>query len=114
LSEIDKNWPLVKQGSKRSGRGDPVAQGRQHLSAYELGDDEQLTRRELEVIVLLGMGLSHRGVGTFMGISHETVKSHLRHAAEKLGFFDGYNAAGVYAAAWRRYKDDLTDWRMFA
>jgi DNA-binding NarL/FixJ family response regulator len=45
----------------------------------------QLTPRELEVVELLAAGLSNKEIGARLGISHTTVKVHLRNVFRKLG-----------------------------
>ncbi len=44
-----------------------------------------LTERELEVLSLLAEGLPHEEIGRRLGISADTVRSHLRKACDRLG-----------------------------
>jgi DNA-binding NarL/FixJ family response regulator len=44
-----------------------------------------LTRRELDVLELLAEGLQHEEIGRRLGISSETVRTHLRKASHRLG-----------------------------
>jgi DNA-binding NarL/FixJ family response regulator len=44
-----------------------------------------LTKRELEVLRLLAEGLQHEEIGRRLGISSETVRTHLRKASDRLG-----------------------------
>jgi len=44
-----------------------------------------LTPRELDVLGLLAEGLQHEEIGRRLGISSETVRTHLRKASERLG-----------------------------
>lgn len=44
-----------------------------------------LTQRELDVLTLLAEGLQHEEIGRRLGISSETVRTHLRKACERLG-----------------------------
>jgi DNA-binding NarL/FixJ family response regulator len=44
-----------------------------------------LTRREVEVLELLAEGLPHGEIGKQLGISSETVRTHLRKASDRLG-----------------------------
>jgi DNA-binding NarL/FixJ family response regulator len=44
-----------------------------------------LTRRELDVLSLLAEGLAHEEIGRRLGISSETVRTHLRKASDRLG-----------------------------
>jgi len=45
----------------------------------------KLTRRELDVLELLAEGLPHEEIGRRLGISSETVRTHLRKASDRLG-----------------------------
>ncbi|HZQ81345.1 MAG TPA: response regulator transcription factor [Gaiellaceae bacterium] len=45
----------------------------------------KLTARELEVLGLLAEGLQHEEIGRRLGISSETVRTHLRKACDRLG-----------------------------
>jgi len=47
--------------------------------------DKLLTERELQVLSLVGQGLSNKLVARAMGISAETVKTHLKNIFEKFG-----------------------------
>lgn len=44
-----------------------------------------LTARELDVLQLLAEGLHHEQIGARLGITSETVRSHLRKASDRLG-----------------------------
>lgn len=44
-----------------------------------------LTQRELDVLGLLAQGLQHEEIGRRLGISSETVRTHLRKACDRLG-----------------------------
>jgi DNA-binding NarL/FixJ family response regulator len=45
----------------------------------------KLTARELDVLRLLAEGLQHEEIGRRLGISSETVRTHLRKASDRLG-----------------------------
>ena len=47
--------------------------------------DGKLTQRELDVLGLLAEGLQHEEIGRRLGISSETVRTHLRKASDRLG-----------------------------
>jgi DNA-binding NarL/FixJ family response regulator len=47
-------------------------------------DMQGLTRRELEILELLAEGISNKEIATRLGISFETVRTHLGHIYEKL------------------------------
>lgn len=46
---------------------------------------EPLSERELEVLRLLAQALPNKKIARALGLSHETVKWHLRHIYSKLG-----------------------------
>ena len=52
-----------------------------------------LSERELEVLTLLIDGLSNREMGDRLGVSVETIKTHMRHVMEKLAVSDRTQAA---------------------
>jgi DNA-binding NarL/FixJ family response regulator len=45
----------------------------------------RLTQREVDVLELLAEGLQHEEIGRRLGISSETVRTHLRKASDRLG-----------------------------
>lgn len=62
--------------------------GRSYLDpalAKETGVRGKLTARELDVLTLLAEGLQHEEIGRRLGISSETVRTHLRKACDRLG-----------------------------
>lgn len=48
-------------------------------------DIDQLTRREKQVLLLLGAGLTNRELGRRLGIAERTVKAHVSRILAKLG-----------------------------
>jgi two-component system nitrate/nitrite response regulator NarL len=57
------------------------------------GSLEQLTAREREILVQVARGLSNKAIAKELGISHDTVKLHVRHILSKLGFTSRVEAA---------------------
>jgi DNA-binding NarL/FixJ family response regulator len=53
--------------------------------AKDTARNRQLTARELDVLGLLAEGLQHEEIGRQLGISSETVRTHLRKACDRLG-----------------------------
>jgi len=51
----------------------------------ELLSDPALTRRESEVLELIGRGLTNKEIGRELCLSVATVKHHVHHVLEKLG-----------------------------
>lgn len=54
-----------------------------------------LTPREIRVVELLPKGLSNRQIGDVLGLSANTVKSHLYHVMQKLGIHDRAELAAL-------------------
>jgi DNA-binding NarL/FixJ family response regulator len=54
---------------------------------------DPLTRREREVLELIGRGLSNRRIARELGIAEKTVKTHVGHVLAKLGVTDRTQAA---------------------
>jgi DNA-binding NarL/FixJ family response regulator len=54
-----------------------------------------LTMQEMRVLAVLPRGLTNRDIGIELGVSEETVKSHLRRAMAKLKVHDRTQAAAV-------------------
>jgi NarL family two-component system response regulator LiaR len=54
---------------------------------------EQLTRREREVLVLIGRGFPNKRIADELGIAEKTVKVHVSHVLAKLGVADRTQAA---------------------
>lgn len=50
--------------------------------------DQALTIREIEVLKLVALGQSNKGIARSLGISEETVKSHMKSLLSKLGAND--------------------------
>ena len=70
---------------------DVAAQLAEHLG------DEPLTDRELEVLQLVTAGNRNRDIAGRLCISEETVKTHIKHAMEKLGAADRTQAVTIAA-----------------
>ena len=62
-------------------------------SAIELANRLRLTPRELQVLRLLGQGLSNKEIGQTLHIGYETTKEHVQHAMRKIGVNDRTRAA---------------------
>jgi len=56
-----------------------------------------ISRRELEVIALVARGMTNDEIAGEMGISVETVKSHMRHLLAKLRAKNRTHAVGIVA-----------------
>jgi len=76
-----------------------LARVRGLLRRSDNGHSARLTRRELEVMLLLAEGLGHMEIGRRLVISPKTVGTHVEHIYEKLGV---HNRAEALAAAYRQ------------
>ncbi|MDQ6949431.1 MAG: response regulator transcription factor, partial [Actinomycetota bacterium] len=56
-------------------------------------DGEELTRRETEVLGLVGEGLANKAIARRLGIGERTVKAHLTSIFQRLGVSDRVQAA---------------------
>lgn len=56
---------------------------------------ERLTARELDVLCLVAQGQSNKRVGVLLGISEETVKTHMKNILMKLGASDRAHAVAL-------------------
>ena len=61
------------------------------------GEKPELTRREQEVLDLIGRGFANKRIALELGIAEKTVKTHVGHVLAKLGVSDRTQAA-LYAA----------------
>lgn len=68
---------------------DMAAKGRRAKGPYDL------TLMEMRVLELLPKGLSNREIGTELGVSYETAKTHVRHVMQKLHVHDRSEAAAI-------------------
>jgi NarL family two-component system response regulator LiaR len=57
---------------------------------------ERLTRREREVLALIGRGFANKRIALELDIAEKTVKTHVSHVLAKLGVTDRTQAA-LYA-----------------
>jgi len=69
---------------------------------------DQLTVREREILSYVARGLSNKAIAKLLGISHDTVKLHVRHILSKLGFSSRVEAA-VFAIEHRLEGPGSTD-----
>lgn len=61
-----------------------IARAAETVPPARILDDVRMTRREHEVIDLIGEGLSNKEIAQRLNIASHTVKSHVRNAMEKL------------------------------
>jgi len=64
---------------------DPAAAARLVREVRSPGGPEALTEREIEVLRLLALGLANKEIGRELGISEDTVKTHVSRILAKLG-----------------------------
>lgn len=78
----------VRAGKKRV-PAEVAAQLAEHMS------DEELTRREVEVLQKVAGGNRNRDIANLLFISEETVKVHIKHIMDKLGAKDRTQAIAI-------------------
>lgn len=81
----------VHQGHKRV-----PAEVARALAAHR--GDESLSRREIEVLLLVAAGHSNREIGTRLRVTEETAKAHMKHIIAKLGANDRTHAVTLALA----------------
>lgn len=68
--------------------------------------DSPLTRRELEVLILIGSGRRNKSIARELHISEMTVKNHISHIFEKMGVDDRIGAVILAIQnGWLKYED---------
>lgn len=65
----------------------------------------KLTRREREVVELLGRGMKPAQIADALCVSHSTVKTHISHMRDKTGAGSMLELACQAAVAARRYAE---------
>lgn len=83
---------------------DPAVAARLVDALVEVRGDERpkLTRREQEVLELIGRGLANKRIALELGIAEKTVKTHVTHVLAKLGVSDRTQAALYVERSGRR------------
>lgn len=76
--------------------------GDQHRQGPVLDRVERLSRREREILGLLGDGMSNRGIARRLGISERTVKFHVSNVLIKLRVESRLQAGSVACLLLRR------------
>ncbi len=69
-----------------------VRQGTAEDSGFIINNNIHITRRELETLALIGMGLSNKEVAEKLGVSINTVRNHIWNVMQKLGATSRANA----------------------
>jgi two-component system, NarL family, response regulator LiaR len=81
---------------------DPVVAARLVESLAASGEEEpidRLTKREREVLELIGRGLPNKRIALELGVAEKTVKTHVSHVLAKLGVTDRTQAAVIAVRA---------------
>jgi DNA-binding CsgD family transcriptional regulator len=66
----------------------------------------QLTEREVEITALAAEGLRNKEIGSYLGVSEGTVRTHLRRAYMR----NGIKGRTELVAAWLRTESTSRDW----
>lgn len=67
---------------------DAISDGSQPTAVEALAEHEELSDRELDVVRLLGRGMSNAEIAAELCLSEATVKTHLAHIMAKWGVRD--------------------------
>ncbi|AOM84375.1 response regulator transcription factor [Salisediminibacterium beveridgei] len=90
----------IAEAIRRAYRGEPTFQGKVTQKMYQRFMDrpkhQLLTKRELEVLALIGKGKTNQEIGETLFIGVKTVKTHVSHILAKLEVSDRTQAA-IYA-----------------
>ncbi|MBY0398557.1 MAG: helix-turn-helix transcriptional regulator, partial [Thermoleophilia bacterium] len=70
---------------RRDHNDTPLILGPEARARWEALEQPSLSRREREILLLAARGLSNAAIARRLGLSPETVKSHLRQVMGKLG-----------------------------
>ncbi|WP_435738140.1 response regulator transcription factor [Cellulosimicrobium sp. PMB13] len=91
----DPARPGAAEAGGRTTGGDGAASGTDRTAARPDARLDDLTPRELDVLVALGRGLSNQGIATELFISEATAKTHVSRVLTKLGVASRMQAAIV-------------------
>ena len=87
----DSSLENLSDAIRQAARGEtPLAPGVASRLVRRLRDtdDEQPSRREIEILQLVAQGMNNKDIGRELLISESTVKAHMLHIFEKLGVAD--------------------------
>ena len=88
-----------------------VRQGTAEDGGFIINDRMHITKRELEALALIGMGLNNNEVAEKLGISINTVRNHIWNLMKKLGATSRANAIvlavqnGIFEVMYKRSLD---------
>jgi PAS domain S-box-containing protein len=90
------------QSMPSSGPGTTTSPSAKTTSGFrDIIDQNNLTRREVEVLKLLAEGLSTRGIASRAGISYFTARNHIQNGLRKIGLHSRAQAVSfVYNRGW--------------
>lgn len=96
-SPIDRLVQVIEAACRRAPASEngliAQARGRLRRPRQPVREDVPLTRRELQVLQHVALGLSNREIGTSLEISIETAKEHVQNILRKLNVNDRTQAA---------------------
>lgn len=91
--------PAPSSDPYRDGQANESHEGKEQMSTEAVIDRNALTRREIEVLLLMADGLSNKLIAAEMGISDHTVKFHVENVIRKMG---RGNRVGAVVEGFRR------------
>jgi DNA-binding NarL/FixJ family response regulator len=65
-----------------------VAAERSHVTSFRLKHNLGLTRREQQLVQLIGRGLTNKEIASQLNLSEQTIKNHVHRMLQKLGASD--------------------------
>lgn len=98
----DVTWPVALRWLSRTGwRIQKSATGPGQMARIEVTEPDGaiaaggLSEREVEVLIGISDGRSNSGIGEWLGITEDTIKTHTRHIYKKLGAHDRAHAVAI-------------------
>lgn len=101
---IESIWSVLEGGTQINAKllkaaVDDLLEHGQETPAERTADKAHLTEREVDVLRLLGNGLSNKQIAESLGITLDTTKKHIRNVIDKLPTHGRTNAAIITAPA---------------
>jgi len=69
-----------------------VAKNRDSLSSPHAGSPARLTRREKQLVPMIGEGLTNKEIASRLNLSEQTIKNHIHRILQRMGAADRYAA----------------------
>jgi len=73
------------------------AQGQSHTPVSNVGPDQRLTRRQLQLMPMIAQGLTNKEIASHLNLSEQTIKNHVHRMLRKFGAEDRLQAVEIAA-----------------